>query len=52
MDWSEIWPIIWPVLREALIAALVAILALLGYDQAVPSRYMRAGLKSKRIKEG
>jgi hypothetical protein len=51
MDWKEIWPIIWPILREGLIAILVAILALLGYDKAVPSRYFRAQLKSKQVKE-
>ncbi len=52
MDWSEIWPVVWPILREMLIAGLVALLALLGYDKSVPSRYVRGQLKSKRIKEG
>jgi hypothetical protein len=51
VDWETIWPIVWPILREALVAALVAILALLGYDQVLPSRYVRGELKKKRIKD-
>lgn len=41
MDWGEFWRAAWPVLREMLIAGLVALLALLGYDQLIPSRYKR-----------
>ena len=41
MTWEELWPVVWPILKEALIAALIAILALLGYDKYIPSRYSR-----------
>ena len=41
IDWQELWRLVWPILREGVIAALIAILALLGYDKGVPSRYYR-----------
>ena len=41
LDWSAIWVLVWPIVRQGLIALLVSILALLGYDKAVPSRYSR-----------
>lgn len=41
MDWSSVWEFAWPILKEALIALLMAVLALLGYDHVVPSRYGR-----------
>ena len=45
MDWKEIWPFVWPVVRQGLIALLVSLLALLGYDKVVPSRYSRGSTK-------
>jgi hypothetical protein len=41
VNWGVVWAFVWPILRQALIAALVALLALLGYDRVVPSRYWR-----------
>ena len=41
IDWPRVWQAVWPILREGLIAGLIAILALLGYDGLVPSRYYR-----------
>jgi len=41
VDWKAVWEFVWPILKEGLIALLVAILALLGYDSFVPSRYER-----------
>jgi hypothetical protein len=41
IDWARLWSLLWPILREGLVAALIAILALLGYDGLVPSRYYR-----------
>ena len=45
LDWEMIWAFLWPMLREGLIALLVAVLALLGYDKVVPSRFKRNGGK-------
>ena len=45
MDWLLMWEFLWPVLREGLIALLVSLLALLGYDKVVPSRFKRRGKK-------
>ena len=41
IEWEVIWRFVFPILKEGLIALLVAILALLGYDKLVPSRYVR-----------
>ena len=41
VDWGAVWAFVWPILKEAFIAFLMALLALLGYDQVVPSRYGR-----------
>lgn len=41
IDWGAVWEFLWPILKEGIIAFLMALLALLGYDQLVPSRYMR-----------
>ena len=43
MDWARIWEFMWPIVREGLIALLISLLALLGYDKKVPSRYARFG---------
>ena len=42
-DWALVWEFLWPILRQGLIALLMAILALLGYDKVVPSRFERSG---------
>ena len=48
MDWEAVWEFFWPVLKQGLIALLVSLLALLGYDSVIPSRYTRAkGTKKK-----
>ena len=41
IDWGAVWQFLAPVLREAVIALLMAVLAVLGYDRVVPSRYGR-----------
>jgi hypothetical protein len=41
IDWPAIWELVWPILKEGLIALLIAVLALLGYDKYIPSRYVR-----------
>jgi hypothetical protein len=41
IDWPAVWEFVWPILKEGLIALLIAVLALLGYDKYVPSRYVR-----------
>ena len=41
LDWATVWRFLYPILREGLIALLLAVLALLGYDKYVPSRYAR-----------
>jgi hypothetical protein len=46
IDWGAVWEFMWPILREGIIAFLIALLALLGYDQVIPSRYMRSGVES------
>lgn len=45
IDWGLVWQFLWPVAREALIALLMALLALLGYDHVVPSRYERKAIR-------
>ena len=41
INWQQVWEFLWPILREGLIAFLMALLALLGYDKAIPSRFVR-----------
>ena len=41
IDWNAVLRFVWPIVREGLVALLVAILALLGYDKVVPSRFVR-----------
>jgi len=41
VDWKVVWEIAWPILKQLLIAVLVTLLGLLGYDQFVPSRFVR-----------
>ena len=41
INWAEVWAFVWPILRQGLVALLVSVLALLGYDKVVPSRYAR-----------
>jgi hypothetical protein len=41
VDWRALWEWLWPIVREGLVAFLTALLALLGYDRYVPSRYYR-----------
>jgi len=41
VDWAAVWRFLYPILKEGLIALLMAVLALLGYDKIVPSRYAR-----------
>lgn len=41
INWPAVWEVLWPILKQGLIALLVALLAILGYDQKVPSRYVR-----------
>jgi len=48
IDWNAVWAFVWPILKEGIIAFLVALLALLGYDKLVPSRYVRGVLNQKR----
>ena len=50
VDWKAVWEFLWPILKEGLIAFLVALLALLGYDKFVPSRYLRSELRMKQAK--
>lgn len=48
IDWNAVWAFVWPILKEGIIALLIAVLALLGYDKYVPSRYTRSVLAEKR----
>ena len=41
VDWAAVWRFVYPILKEGLVALLMAMLALLGYDKIVPSRYAR-----------
>ncbi len=41
VNWAEVWAFLWPILKQGLIALLVSVLAMLGYDKVVPSRYAR-----------
>jgi hypothetical protein len=41
IDWGVVWRFVWPILKEMLVAFLIALLALLGYDKYVPSRFVR-----------
>jgi hypothetical protein len=50
IEWPAVWEFMWPILKEGLIALLIAILALLGYDKYIPSRYMRR--ENEKEKEG
>jgi hypothetical protein len=43
VDWGLVWEFLWPILRQGLIALLMALLAVLGYDKVVPSRFERDG---------
>jgi len=47
IDWNAVWQFVWPILKEGMIALLIALLALLGYDKYVPSRYTRGVLEEK-----
>jgi hypothetical protein len=42
VDWGAVWVWLWPILKQGVIALLVSLLAILGYDQKVESRYIRA----------
>ncbi len=48
INWPAVWEFVWPILKEGIIALLIAVLALLGYDKYVPSRYTREVLNEKR----
>lgn len=50
INWSAVWTFVWPILKQGLIALLVAVLALLGYDEWVPSRYGRRGSDEGGVK--
>ena len=53
IDWRAVWEFLWPILKEGLIALLMALLALLGYDKFVPSRYVRdMALRTEQGKNG
>jgi hypothetical protein len=47
IDWGAVWQFVAPIVREAVIALLMAVLALLGYDKVVPSRFARLGREEK-----
>jgi len=50
VDWEVVWEFVWPVLKQGVIALLISLLALLGYDKVIPSRYARGKKSSKKGK--